>query len=53
MCTEHSMLRKNINMGLIHIQANTTAYAINYQGMWCTSGFLQCQMNYNFNKNIL
>jgi len=28
MCTEHSMLRKNSIVGLIH--ANTAAYMINY-----------------------
>jgi len=31
MCTEHSMLRKNINVELI--QANSAAYVIDYQGM--------------------
>jgi len=35
------MLRKDINMGLIHVQANTAAYMINYQGMCCTSAHFQ------------
>jgi len=34
------MLRKNINVGLMHIQANTAAYVINYQGM-CTNAHFQ------------
>jgi len=50
MCTEHSMLRKNSNMGLM--QANTAAYMINYQGM-CKNAHFQWQMTYNLNKNIL
>ena len=47
MCTEHSMLRKNISVGLIH--ANTAAYVINYQGM-CTNAHFQWQMTDNLNK---
>jgi len=42
------MLRKNINVGLIH--ANTAAYVINIQGM-CTNAHFQRQMTYNLNKN--
>jgi len=38
MCTEHSLLRKNSNVGLIH--ANTAAYIINYQGV-CTNAHIQ------------
>ena len=47
MRTEHSMLRKNSNMGLI--QANTAAYMINYQVM-CKNAHFQCQITYNLNK---
>jgi len=47
---EHSMLRKNSNMG--QIQANTAACMINYKGM-CTNAHFQWQMAYNPNKNIL
>jgi len=43
MCTAHSMLRKNSNIGLIH--ANTAAYMIRYCG--CVQmHILQWQMTY-------
>jgi len=38
MRTEHSMFRKNSNMGLM--QENTTAYMINYQVM-CKNAHFQ------------
>jgi len=50
MFIQHSMLRQNIKVGLIH--GNSAAYVINYQGM-CTNAHFQWQMTYNLNKNIL